>query len=109
MQALLRWRRSAHTLHSFPAPSTCFFGTINNFAFQRLPLLSAGIMVPFSSHFLICFSTILATSGENLFGGMKTGVALPVQISVSPSSRLGTICSMAPPSQTTELSSPDEI
>merc|ERR1712025_1542633 len=38
MQALLRWRRSAHTLHSFPAPSTCFFGTISNFAFQRLPL-----------------------------------------------------------------------
>merc|ERR1711893_145048 len=51
MQALLRWRRSAHPLHSFPAPSTCFLGTINNFAFQRLPLLSAGIMVPFSSHF----------------------------------------------------------
>ena len=57
MQALLRWRRSAHTLHSFPAPSTCFLGTISNFAFQRLPLLSAGIMVPFSSHFLICCCT----------------------------------------------------
>ena len=84
IQALLRWRRSAHTLHSFPAPSTCFFGTISNFAFQRLPLLSAGTMVPFSSHFLICFSTILATSGENLLGGMKTGVAPLVQISVSP-------------------------
>merc|ERR1712016_378554 len=84
MQALFRCRRSAHTRHSFPAPSTFFFGTISNFAFQRLPLLSAGMIVPCSSHFLICFSTILATSGENLLGGMKTGVAAPVQISVSP-------------------------
>ena len=84
MQDLLRCLRSAQTLHSLPAPGTCFLGTISNFAFQRLPLLSAGTMVPFSNHFLICFSTILATSGENLLGGMKTGDAPPVQISVSP-------------------------
>merc|ERR1712155_2336 len=58
MQALLRWRRSAHTLHSFPAPSTCFLGTISNFAFQRLPLLSAGIMVPFSNLLFYNFSHI---------------------------------------------------
>ena len=84
MQDLLRCLRSAHTLHSLPDPGTCFFGTIRSLAFQRLPLLSAGIMVPLSSHFLICFSTILATSGDSLLGGTKMGVAPPVQISVSP-------------------------
>ena len=42
------------------------------------------MIVPLSSHFLICFSTIYATSAESLLGGTKIGLAPPVQISVSP-------------------------